>query len=370
MTEKRARRTYTKEFKNQIVQLHENGKPRTDILREYDLTSTTFDNWVRRHKATGSFEEKDQRTDEENELIKLRKENQRLLMENDILKQAALIMGRKLDVIQNNRHKYSVSAMCDVLGIARSTFYYTSVKQPEDRTLQKDIKEIFKQSRNNYGTRKIKKELEKINRTVSRRRIGRVMKETGLVSNYTVAQYKPFKSKVNEEPVKNVLARNFNGQEELAVVVSDLTYVRVNGKWNYVCLFVDLFNREIIGYSAGPEKTATLVYKALSSIERSLDRIQLFHTDRGSEFKNQLIDEALEAFGIGRSLSMKGCPYDNAVAESMFNVVKIEFIKQMTFSSISQLERELQDYVNWFNRVRIHGTLDYLTPIEYRLETL
>ncbi len=95
MTEKRVRRTYTKEFKNQIVQLHENGKSRTDILREYDLTSTTFDNWVRRHNATGSFEEKDQRTDEENELIKLRKENQRLLMENDILKQAALIMGRK-----------------------------------------------------------------------------------------------------------------------------------------------------------------------------------------------------------------------------------------------------------------------------------
>ena len=260
--------------------------------------------------------------------------------------------------------------MCDVLGIARSTFYYNPVKQLKDDSLQKEIKKIFKRSRNNYGTRKIKKELAKINRTVSRRRIGRVMKQSGLVSNYTVAQYKPFKSKVNEEPVKNILARNFNGQEELAVVVSDLTYVRVDGKWNYVCLFVDLFNREIIGYSAGPKKTAKLVYQALSSIERSLDRIQLFHTDRGSEFKNQLLDEALETFGIRRSLSMKGCPYDNAVAEAMFNVVKTEFIKQTTFTSINQLERELQDYVNWFNRVRIHGTLDYQTPIEYRLKTL
>ncbi|PIC55918.1 hypothetical protein CSV81_17090 [Sporosarcina sp. P10] len=95
MIEKRARPSYTKEFKNQIAQLHENGKPRTDIIREYDLTSTTFNNWVKRRKATGSFEEKDQRTDEENELLKLRKENQRLPMENDILKQAALIMGRK-----------------------------------------------------------------------------------------------------------------------------------------------------------------------------------------------------------------------------------------------------------------------------------
>lgn len=112
------------------------------------------------------------------------------------------------------------------------------------------------------------------------------MKQTGIVSNYTVAQNKPFKSKVNEESVKNVLARKFSGQDELAVVISDLTYVRVNGKWNYVFLFDDLFNREIIGYSAGPEKTAKLVYKALSSIERSSNRIQLFHTGRGSEFEN------------------------------------------------------------------------------------
>jgi len=260
--------------------------------------------------------------------------------------------------------------MCDVLGIPRSTFYYKPVPRSNDESLTTEIKKIFKQSRNNYGTRKIKKELMKARKTVSRRRIGRVMKQEGLVSNYTVAQYKPFKAKVNEEPVKNVLARNFDGQEELATVVSDLTYVRVDGHWNYVCLFVDLFNREIIGYSAGPHKTAQLVYKALSSIERSLDCIQLFHTDRGSEFKNQLIDEALEAFGIERSLSMKGCPYDNAVAEAMFKVVKTEFIKQMTFTSLEQLERELQDYVNWFNRIRIHGTLDYQTPIEYRLGTL
>ena len=156
---------------------------------------------------------------------------------------------------------------------------------------------------------------------VSRHHIGRIMKEEGLVSSYTVAQFKPFKSKVNEEPVKNIPNRAFNHQAELAVVVSDLTYVRVNGKWNYVCLFVDLFNREIIGHSAGANKTAELVYKALLSISRPLHLIETFHTNRGSEFKNQLVDDALETFGIQRSLSMKGCPYDNAVAEAMFKVM-------------------------------------------------
>ena len=240
--------------------------------------------------------------------------------------------------------------MCEVLEIPRSTFYYEPVEKPVEDELVEEIKKIFKDSRNNYGTRKIKKELEKIDLTVSRRRIGRIMKEQGLVSNYTVAQFKPFKSKVNEEPVKNELDRQFDDQEELAVVVSDLTYVRVAGKWHYVCLFVDLFNREIIGHSAGPNKTAELVYKALSSINRPLDLIQMFHTDRGSEFKNKLIDEALETFGIQRSLSMKGCPYDNAVAEAMFKVVKTEFTNHAHFISLDQLELELNDYVNWFNQ--------------------
>jgi transposase len=92
---KRDRRTYTPEFKTQMVKLYESGKPRKDIISEYDLTPSALDKWVKQSQNTGSFKEKDNRTPEEAEIIKLRKENQRLLMENDILKQAALIIGRK-----------------------------------------------------------------------------------------------------------------------------------------------------------------------------------------------------------------------------------------------------------------------------------
>jgi len=92
---KKARRTYTPEFKAQMVKLYENGKLRKDIISEYDLTPSALDKWVKQSQTSGSFKEKDNRTPEEAELIKLRKENQRLLMENDILKQAALIIGRK-----------------------------------------------------------------------------------------------------------------------------------------------------------------------------------------------------------------------------------------------------------------------------------
>ena len=92
---KRKRRTFTNEFKEQIVGLHTAGKPRGEIIREYDLTPSSFDKWVRQSKETGSFSEKDNRTPEQEELIRLRKRNTQLEMENDILKQAALIMGRK-----------------------------------------------------------------------------------------------------------------------------------------------------------------------------------------------------------------------------------------------------------------------------------
>ena len=105
------------------------------------------------------------------------------------------------------------------------------------------------------------------------------MAENGLVSSYTVAKYKPCKSNSNEDTVLNVVDRNFDDHKLLEVVVSDLTYVRVGGKWNYVCLLLDLHNHEIIGYSAGPNKSAELVYQAFATIKQDLRKISIFHTD-------------------------------------------------------------------------------------------
>ncbi|MCS1351510.1 IS3 family transposase [Mechercharimyces sp. CAU 1602] len=364
---KRKRRTFTHEFKQQMVRLHENGKPRREIIEEYEMTASAFDKWVRQSQSSGSFKEKDNRSPEETELVRLRKENQRLLMENDIFKASRADHGTKVNVIRNNRHKYSVSAMCDVLQIPRSSYYYEKKSEPsQEEELAVIIEEIFHKSRQTYGTRKIKVELRKAGWTVSRRRIGRIMKEQGLVSKYTVAQFRPSKSTCNESNLANRLNREFHQDQELKVVVSDLTYVRVQQKWHYICVFVDLFNREIIGYSTGAKKDALLVYRALSSIQQDLSKIELFHTDRGNEFKNRLIDEALETFEIQRSLSLKGSPYDNAVAEAMFKVIKTEFVKSAHFESLQQLELELFDYVHWFNHIRIHSTLDYLTPVEYK----
>lgn len=152
------------------------------------------------------------------------------------------------------------------------------------------------------------------------------------------------------------------------VMVSDLTYVRVLDKWCYICLIVDVGSREFVGYAARRHKDASFVLKVFASIKQPLDNIKIFHTDRGSEFKNKLIEDLLDTFNIERSLSHKGCPYGNAVAEAAFKVIKAEFAFNRVFKSLEELERELFDYVKWYNTIRIHCSLNFLTPTEYRLQ--
>lgn len=192
------------------------------------------------------------------------------------------------------------------------------------------------------------------------------MKTEGLVSNYTVKQYRVEKNKCNEKAIPNEIDRQFDQRDTLEAIVSDLTYVKVGNKWNYVCIIIDLNNREIIGYSAGEKKDANLVKEAIYSIRYPLNKVKIFHTDRGREFDNKSIDEILNIFKIKRSLSKKGSPYDNAVAESANKSMKIEFIYQRKFKSLNQLKLELAEYVYWYNNKRVHGSLGYNSPNEFR----
>mgnify|MGYP001940164914 CR=1 FL=1 len=136
---------------------------------------------------------------------------------------------------------------------------------------------IFNTNRQCFGTRRIKHELDKLGFQVSRRRIGRIMKAERLVSLYTSLKYRSYPSQSNERNIMNRLSRNFIRQASMEVLVSDLTYVKVSGKWHYICVFVDLFNREIIVHGAGPNKDSHLVSAALSTIKHDLRQVQMFH---------------------------------------------------------------------------------------------
>jgi len=262
--------------------------------------------------------------------------------------------------------------MCKALDFNRSSYYYKESDKKVDTELENAVIHEFNLSKRNFGTKKLRKQLRcKQNGhrafRVSRRRIKNIMEKYSLVSKYTLKRKGKRKVVVNNDPIPNEVQRNFDDRKPLEVVVSDLTYINCAGRWHYLCLLLDLFDRKIIGSAVGRKKDAKLVRKAFYGVQTDLRRINIFHTDRGSEFKNQVVDEIVEAFGIKRSLSAKGKPIDNAVAESMYNIVKTEFAYGEVFADLDELELKWFDFVNWYNNVRIHGSLGYLTPAEYGL---
>jgi transposase InsO family protein len=255
--------------------------------------------------------------------------------------------------------------MCRVLNVPRSTFYYKESPKSIDTELENAVIEEFKRSRNNYGVRKLKVKLAQRKLTVSKKRIGKIMKKYNLISNYTLRKSNKRKSLVNADNIANVVDRAFDNRRKYDVVVSDLTYIKIAGKWYYLCLLLDLCGRKILGSAVGNQKNAKLVETAFYSVQADLRQINIFHTDRGSEFKNSVIEQLLEAFNINRSLSNKGNPYDNAVCESMYNIIKTEFVFAHEFADLAEFKLLWFDYVNWYNNVRIHGSLGYKTPGEW-----
>ena len=131
--------------------------------------------------------------------------------------------------------------MCKALNISRSSYYYVAKKKTSEAVLEQAVIEEFAKSRNNYGTRKLKKTLAKRGLLVSRRRIGRIMRKFNLVSNYTKQTYKVHSKGTNQSQIENILDRNFDYNEPMKAIVTDLTYVKIAGNWFYICFILDLW---------------------------------------------------------------------------------------------------------------------------------
>ena len=274
-------------------------------------------------------------------------------------------------MISKNADRYPISAQCKALGITRNAYYWHKNNpdmQDKPDPLEQDVIETFKENNSEYGTPKMKVALRKKGIITSRRRIGKIMKKHGLTSTYNKKKFKPYsKSDPNEAEVPNIIDRKFNGYKPHTHICSDLTYIKAAGKWNYVCLLIDLYNREIVGHSVSTTKNAQLVMAAFAALNFGLNEIEVFHTDRGSEFDNEKIDVMLKTFNIKRSLSKKGCPYDNAVVESTNHLLKagIVYAKE-DYKTTEQLRQSLNGWVWFYNNKRIHTTLNNLSPVEFR----
>lgn len=192
------------------------------------------------------------------------------------------------------------------------------------------------------------------------------MELRNLASCYTKAKSKPHPGKPDEAELPSALNRELDGHAPRTHVVSDLAYVRVLGARCYICPLVDLCNREIVGHAAGARKDANLVKAAFATVAFPLFDIDVFHSDRGSEFDNAALDELFEVFGITRSLSRKGCPFDSAVDESTNKTLRAEFVHREQLNGLYDLQVKLNDYVWWYSNERTHSTLGHMSPVEFR----
>jgi len=166
----------------------------------------------------------------------------------------------------------------------------------------------------------------------------------------------------------NFLNRKFHQSAPNQIWVSDITYIKVGQKWYYLCVIIDLFSRKVVAWKISDKPNAELVISTFKKAyaNRNFPIGLMFHSDRGSQYTSADFRKLLNRFNVVQSFSGKGCPYDNAVAESFFKFLKLEEINQNTYSSFADLKSSLFEYIDGFyNSKRPHSTIDFLSPNDF-----
>jgi putative transposase len=282
--------------------------------------------------------------------------------------------------ITQHRDSFPVSVMCAVLGVSSSGYYDSIGRPPSDRArrherIQQAVEQVHAESHGIYGSAKVAEELQKRDdlESACRNTVAAAMREMGLKSRVckrftpTTTQADPTK-----RPAENRLDRDFTADAPNRKWVTDITYLATATGWVYLAVVVDLFSRKVVGWSIGSSLATELVSEALRrAIEtrRPDGRQLLHHSDRGCQYTSDAYQKTLRALGIECSMSRRGCCYDNAVAERFFWSLKHEWTNHETFDNLEEARLSVFRYIETFyNPVRLHETLDYLSPDTYEAE--
>ena len=244
-----------------------------------------------------------------------------------------------------------------------------------DEKLNQLIKDIFEQSRQTYGVRRIKEALVKrYGVIVSKRKIGNIMKYLKLV----VKMKRRFKvlttdSKHNYPVAPNRLNRDFYSSSVNNVYVGDITYIPTAEGWLYLATVIDIFSRKVVGWSMDDNMKVALVNDALKMAvkRRAPERGLIWHTDRGSQYASYEHKDLLLEYGIIQSMSKKGDCWDNAVAESFFHSLKTELTHHVKFETKAQANEAIFEYIEiFYNRQRLHSSNNYMSPVDFEIQML
>jgi len=264
--------------------------------------------------------------------------------------------------------------MANVLGVSRSGYYKWKNRGPSKREmynnkLRTEIKQIYHSSHGIYGSPKITHELNSKGLSCSRPRAARLMREMGLRSRIT-KKYKNTTNSKHDKPVaENILDRKFHVEKPNQCYISDITYLSLYSNFFYLTVVMDLFNREPIGWSVSNNlKTNCTIIPAFKMAlkNRNPQDSTLFHSDRGIQYASEKFYSELTRYDFKQSMSRKGNCWDNAVMESFFQSLKIEWLYHEKYRNKRELMRKVFYYLEvFYARKRIHESLDYHTPEEY-----
>jgi transposase InsO family protein len=270
---------------------------------------------------------------------------------------------------------YPVDFMCRELGVSRSGFYKWRAAEPSQRSKDDSIlilimKELFRKSRGNPGVRRMRAGMAAVGHKMSTGKVHRLMKAAGLQGRHPKAWKKT--TIQGEKPVNapDRIGRNFTAARANEKWCGDITYVKTWEGWAYLATVIELHSREIVGYAIDTHMRTSLATDALDMalVNRKPPKGVIFHSDRGTQYTSHEFVEYCEKNNILRSLGKTGICYDNAVSESTFATYKKELIHTRPWPDLKDLQKETIDWIeNYFNTVRRHSTLGYLTPREYAL---
>ena len=270
---------------------------------------------------------------------------------------------------------YTVSFMCRELGVSRSGFYAWRTAEPsqrseDDTTMISVMKKVHAQARGNPGVRRMRAGLAALGYRLSHKRVWRLMKAAGLQGRHPRAWKRTTIGGDAPVPAPDLIGRVFHAEQANTKWCGDITYVKTWDGWAYMATVIDLHSRKVVGWAIADHMRTELVTAALDMAiaNRRPPAGVIFHSDRGAQYTSSDFAKYCKKHKIRRSLGRTGICYDNAVSESLFATYKKELIHTRPWPSIAALTKETRDWIdNYYNTIRRHSTLGYLTPREYEL---
>ena len=364
------------EAKQSLVARYRAGESVVEICADSGVPRSTFYTWIKPYTVT--------MTDSghvvsQQAFIKMKQKLQKLEQKIEILQRVNCTvlapLQEKLQELAKLHGQYSVHALCEALCVSRGTFYNHIFRRKEVTAYDKrraemkeHIQTAFDESQQRFGANKIAAVLADRGVRTSPKYVAELMREMGLqsVSIYSKRDYQKSERLVKKQ---NMLQRQFKVDEPNCVWVSDITCFKVNGKYLYICVILDLFSRKVVAHRVSPKNSTYLVTSTFRQAYRNRNEPQqlMFHSDQGPQYTSNTFRKLLRMNKVVQSFSKSGRPHDNAVAESFFASMKREEVYRTQYCSEHQFMRSVDTYIEFYNTKRPHSTLNYKTPDGFEL---